>query len=127
MSGRDNNIFKGLSPNEAKKLYKRKAMELHPDRGGSEENFINLQRQYEEYCNGYNQTDKKETNGFALDPYEIFVYFAKQFPELTDNIVTDLARRKSLSKLVGFLGLDTTRVSVCENFIEKLYNETHMQ
>ena len=32
---------------EIKKIYKKKALETHPDRGGSTENFIKIQEAYE--------------------------------------------------------------------------------
>lgn len=44
------NIFFGLTADEAKKKFRRLAMKYHPDRGGDGEKFMQLKKQYEDYC-----------------------------------------------------------------------------
>jgi hypothetical protein len=41
-------ISQGASPQEIKRAYRERALEVHPDRGGSAEAFRNLQRAYDE-------------------------------------------------------------------------------
>lgn len=49
-----NNYFNGIkSIEEAKKLYRRLAQELHPDHGGSEEDFKNLRSDFESFLKSF--------------------------------------------------------------------------
>ena len=44
-------IQPGASKDEAKKAFKRRAMETHPDRGGNEEEFKKVNEAYEQIKN----------------------------------------------------------------------------
>lgn len=72
------------TPEEIKKAYKRKSMQHHPDRGGSQDEFVKVQQAYEVLSNSdkrsaydnpnpgfsFNSQDFRGQNPFAGSPFE---------------------------------------------------------
>lgn len=55
------------SIDEAKQIYKYQAKKLHPDTGGSTEDFQELKKQYEVFCKSLDPTEDNLYFGFDVD------------------------------------------------------------
>lgn len=51
-------VDRSSTEDEIKKAYHKMAIKLHPDRGGSQEDFIRLQTAWEDYKNNKNKVKK---------------------------------------------------------------------
>lgn len=67
------NPFLGLNADDAKKKYRKMCFDTHPDRGGTNESFIQVQKWFNEYCENKNmQTDKEEEKVSYEDSFQSF-------------------------------------------------------
>lgn len=67
----------GTSKEDMKKAYRKKVMELHPDRGGNLQAFQSLQKAYEDYLNFKEpkkvtvSSDPMKFNGFGSSLFDL--------------------------------------------------------
>lgn len=102
---------------EAKKLYRRLAMELHPDKGGCDAEFQELNRQYRDFCEGKRSSsaDGGSRDGDKWDwRKDIASFFAENgLTEYADYMRTFLD---------GFDLADIVRSNKVSGFVRKMGN-----
>lgn len=64
-------VDRSSTEDEIKKAYRKMAIKLHPDRGGSQEDFIRLQEAWEDYKNNKNKV-KKISRSFSKFGKSVF-------------------------------------------------------
>lgn len=64
-------VDRSSTEDEIKKAYHKMAIKLHPDRGGSQEDFIKLQEAWEDYKNNKNKV-KKISRSFSKFGKSVF-------------------------------------------------------
>lgn len=64
-------VDRSSTEDEIKKAYRKMAIKLHPDRGGSQEDFISLQEAWEDYKNNKNKV-KKISRSFSKFGKSVF-------------------------------------------------------
>jgi hypothetical protein len=84
----------GLTIEELKKAYKEKVKELHPDRGGSETDFKELQMEYTLYQERLNTGETEETKESNYQEMEIF--------------------RKIINKLINYIDIE---IEICGKWL----------
>ena len=102
---------------EAKKLYRRLAMELHPDKGGSDAEFQELNRQYRDFCEG-KRTSSADSGSHEGDKWDWRQDIANFFAE---NGLTEYADYMR-TFLDGFDLADIVRSNKVSGFVRKMGN-----
>ena len=102
---------------EAKKLYRRLAMELHPDKGGSDAEFQELNRQYRDFCEG-KRTSSADGGSHEVDKWDWRQDIANFFAE---NGLTEYADYMR-TFLDGFDLADIVRSNKVSGFVRKMGN-----
>lgn len=109
---------------EGKKLYRKLAMKLHPDKeGGSEAEFQELNRQYREFCAGLNNSrnDSEQKYDWRFDVAQVLrqLNLNLRFISPTSPIA-DIAQNNIASRLCDLFGVDGTRVRQIENIAKNM-------
>ena len=75
---------KNLTKDQAKKLFRKLAVELHPDKGGSHAEFVKMQSQYESFLRGnFNYTSKEaKEEATSLNEFVQANEFVKSFKDV---------------------------------------------
>ncbi len=81
-----NYFSSSLSAQDAKKLFRKLAVELHPDKGGKHTDFITMQNQYESYLKGEFSYTSKEAKE-ACQSMNEFVQANEFIKNFTDVLV----------------------------------------
>jgi curved DNA-binding protein CbpA len=89
-------VDKNASPDEIKKAYRSKASQCHPDKGGSHEEFVAVQKAYEvlsdpESRQRYDSTGQSEKSQVP-NPYELILQIFAQVAESQDETKVDLVK-----------------------------------
>ena len=102
---------------EAKALYRKLAVQYHPDSSGSSENaaiFAEISIEYKEFC--------KKNSEYSND--EVVDEFLKSFIDVVfDKVFTNLTVFKTVSKILNFDIIDLTKLKMFQTLKKtKIYN-----
>ena len=109
------------SHDEAKKLYRKLALRFHPDKGGSEADFQELNRQYRDFCAGLNnaRNDSQQKYDWRADIAQVLRQMNLKFID-PKSPIADIAQNNIASRLCDLLGVDGTMVRKVENLAKNM-------
>ena len=115
-----NYFEKCTTHDEAKKLYRRLAMKLHPDKGGDDAAFQELNRQYRDFCEGKRtssadggtQSSARQSWDWKSDIINILRGMGIDIDSLNLN---DIVSNHKISDLARSLGTDDKIVKKVES------------
>ncbi|MDR2011388.1 MAG: hypothetical protein LBQ22_12990 [Bacteroidales bacterium] len=117
------NRFKGLSFDEAKKLYRNLAKQCHPDKGGTPEEFHKLTIEFEEYVKSSNNLKSDKTTSTNMESLinELLNIVPEQYINLfTESSLYKVFSSGIISDALGFLGKDYEKIKSIENLIRNI-------
>lgn len=87
---------------EAKAIYRKLVFQYHPDRGGKEEDFIELQEQYKEFLNRSTGSSEKSQR-----------IFDEQTEEILNTIIRKVIDKSpGLKSIINGMGLKTEDLNI---------------
>ena len=109
---------------EAKKVYRQWAMHLHPDKGGTEKDFQELNRQYKDFCDSLNNSrnDTEPKYDWQFDILQIISQLNLKVIR-ADSPLADLANKNIISRFGEMFGLNSTKVRIAEEVAKQLIKD----
>lgn len=121
----ENNIFQGLTLDQAKQKFRKLAFEYHPDQGGTNEQFNDLKNQFDDYVANYNRQQKssgKQTVDYADIVQDILQGMPQEFIDyFTDTSIYKVATSGIISDVLGLFGSkQASKAKNVESIIKKI-------
>jgi len=117
----ESNIFCGKTPDEAKKLYKEKVKQYHPDKGGKAADFIRIQDMY----NSYKEKLTDEQVNYLDDLFKDDAEFASYLNDIILKLPKEIRNANEFKQILSLIHAKITPetqnlITSAFNFIKKL-------